>query len=75
MGNPALALALFSLVAWGTSGNYASSEAVSDIRVEVKGHDVQIQAHERIFETMARQIDDIHKVLIDDRAIGNINRR
>ena len=71
----ALALALFSLVAWGTSGNCASSEAVSDIRVEVKGHDVQIQAHERTLETMARQIDDIHKVLIDDRAIGNINRR
>ena len=39
------------------------------------GHDVQIQAHERTLETMSRQIDDIHKVLIDDRAICNINRR
>lgn len=74
----AVLVAVVSLAGWGFSGNYASSAQMTAIEIKAVTHDEKIQAqerridaHDRTLETMAKQIDDIHKVLIENRASNN----
>ena len=67
-------LALSTLIAWGSRGNYASAADLANVRIDVAKHDAQIQDERRTLETMARQIDDLHKLLIQGKIPGNGNK-
>ena len=67
-------LAISTLAAWGAKGNYASAADLTEVRIDAAKQDARIDAQGRTLETMARQIDDLHKLLIQGKIPGNGNK-